>query len=155
MMRNEIEGRKLRIKSNSSRDDKHVGHLKIEREIFRRKETNSFIGSRKILAREILQAEAIQLPDRQKRLPLIARPASLITTFLDDFEFDVGYASRFNLVCKQDYVLFLQHYLLSRSDNMIQRSIFRFDRVKISIGHMRKNFFFISVIHCISQSNYI
>lgn len=155
MMRNEIEGRKLRIKSNSSRDDKHVGHLKIEREVFRRKETNSFIGSRKILAREILQAEAIQLPDRQKRLPLIARPASLITTFLDDFEFDVGYASRFNLVCKQDYVLFLQLYLLSRSDNMIQRSIFRFDRVKISIGRMRKNFFFISVIHCISQSNYI
>lgn len=154
MMRNEIEGRKLRIKSNSSRDDKHVGHLKIEREIFRRKETNSFIGSRKILAREILQAEAIQLPDRQKRLPLIARPASLITTFLDDFEFDVGYASRFNLVCKQDYVLFLQHYLLSRSDNMIQRSIFRFDRVKISIGRIRKNFSFISV-HCISQSNYI
>lgn len=154
MMRNEIEGRKLRIKSNSSRDDKHVGHLKIEREIFRRKETNSFIGSRKILAREILQAEAIQLPDRQKRLPLIARPASLITTFLDDFEFDVGYASRFNLVCKQDYVLFLQLYLLSRSDNMIQRSIFRFDRVKISIGRIRKNFSFISV-HCISQSNYI
>lgn len=154
MMRNEIEGRKLRIKSNSSRDDKHVGHLKIEREIFRRKETNSFIGSRKILAREILQAEAIQLPDRQKRLPLIARPASLISTFLDDFEFDVGYASRFNLVCKQDYVLFLQHYLLSRSDNMIQRSIFRFDRVKISIGRIRKNFSFISV-HCISQSNYI
>lgn len=154
MMRNEIEGRKLRIKSNSSRDDKHVGHLKIEREIFRRKETNSFIGSRKILAREILQAEAIQLPDRQKRLPLIARPASLITTFLDDFEFDVGYASRFNLVCKQDYVLFLQHYLLSRSDNMIQQSIFRFDRVKISIGRIRKNFSFISV-HCISQSNYI
>lgn len=154
MMRNEIEGRKLRIKSNSSRDDKHVGHLKIEREIFRRKETNSFIGSRKILAREILQAEAIQLPDRQKRLPLIARPASLISTFLDDFEFDVGYASRFNLVCKQDYVLFLQLYLLSRSDNMIQRSIFRFDRVKISIGRIRKNFSFISV-HCISQSNYI
>lgn len=154
MMRNEIEGRKLRIKSNSSRDDKHVGHLKIEREIFRRKETNSFIDSRKILAREILQAEAIQLPDRQKRLPLIARPASLITTFLDDFEFDVGYASRFNLVCKQDYVLFLQLYLLSRSDNMIQRSIFRFDRVKISIGRIRKNFSFISV-HCISQSNYI
>lgn len=55
MMRNEIEGRKLRIKSNSSRDDKHVGHLKIEREIFRRKETNSFIDSRKILAsRKIL-----------------------------------------------------------------------------------------------------
>lgn len=154
MMRNEIEGRKLRIKSNSSRDDKHVGHLKIEREVFRRKETNSFIGSRKILAREILQAEAIQLPDRQKRLPLIARPASLISTFLDDFEFDVGYASRFNLVCKQDYVLFLQLYLLSRSDNMIQRSIFRFDRVKISIGRIRKNFSFISV-HCISQSNYI
>lgn len=154
MMRNEIEGRKLRIKSNSSRDDKHVGHLKIEREVFRRKETNSFIGSRKILAREILQAEAIQLPDRQKRLPLIARPASLISTFLDDFEFDVGYASRFNLVCKQDYVLFLQHYLLSRSDNMIQQSIFRFDRVKISIGRIRKNFSFISV-HCISQSNYI
>lgn len=49
--------RKLRIKSNSSRGDKHVGRLKNEREIFRRKKINSFITQSvlgKIFAREIL-----------------------------------------------------------------------------------------------------
>lgn len=49
--------RKLRIKSNSSRGDKHVGRLKNEREIFRRKKINSFITPSvlgKIFAREIL-----------------------------------------------------------------------------------------------------